>query len=305
MRAKSSGAHLLVEGVAVLALVTSALGVLAGDVEGGTSETSWVYDAEVLISSITLTGDLRIVEAGAPGGYAGHTGSDLQAYRWDGSFSISGFYNGALASGSANYSGVQTVHLSTGRVLSSEMNMSFDLTTCEGMGDEADHILWNHVTTESLPTEEGEYWPDTYTAGETWTETYTVHSVVDGRYYDDELVSYERVENMSTTYLVLDSETMRVGEEDYSCGVVLSENEEGIILEWMNASFSLPVKVTVERYHVPVYHSGEDWTITLVSWTGSCGCTGVESLYVGTGVGAAIGCAAVALFGRSPVRRGA
>ena len=227
---------------------------------------TWEYQTKVHISSLTLRGTVTITYQGAVEKDVEGQNYLLDLYEWEGSLDITGFYSAGIPNGTATYRGHQYVEMNTGYDVFSDMNMSLNFTTCLGSLDEVRHSHWHHYTVSFLPPGGTGNEPDIKNVGTNWTKTFTVHMISRGTFYWGELLNIDVTENRTYSYSVDDFGQISVPAGEFDCTSIRSAYEDDVFAEWCSDGVGRPVKILKEYDDVRVYHSGEDWNMTLESY---------------------------------------
>jgi len=228
----------------------------------------WQYEAEVLVSSLTLSGTVTVT-------YDGLTEIDLEgttctvhAYSWNGSMDVSGFKNGAIATGKSAYNAIEYISPLTGYTVATETNLTMDFRTCVGSSDEARHISWNHRYRSYLPIE-GDLSAHMGDAeGSTWLREVVIHRITNGTYYQDHIVNNESMVSETMRMTIVSRQTEAVAAGDYACTVLRCIIGEDVETLWLSDDVKGPVKIVRDFDYVDAYYSGELWTLSLEAYSG-------------------------------------
>jgi hypothetical protein len=194
------------------------------------SGDEWVYDFDMTIETILLSGTVTYSFDGesskSVAGYAYNT----YEMGYDGSMTISGTLEGYAVTGTATIRGVDSLEQATLDEIRSDFNLSMTLTAVVN-NIPATLVMWEHnISTYSPPGGVGEE-PEDPDEGASWTETYTVHSETMS-YDDGDITENSYSVSATETHTYLGVKTITVPAGTFECEVIQTDDGDDISTDW-------------------------------------------------------------------------
>jgi len=215
---------------------------------------NWVYDVDMSVGTLRLSGRVTYMIAGESSMSAG--GFSYDTYEMDqyGSFDVSGTIYESWASGTATLSGSGSMDQDSLDLIVSDQNLSISVTA-QLLTPPLTLTLWDHIiSTYSPPSGTGQE-PEDIEEGVSWTKNYTIESVE--RSFDSwfrAIASDSYSYSSTSVYNYIGSSPTIVPSGTFECNVVMEHNEYGVTTSWMSEKVGMVVKSE--------YHPGSSDSIT-------------------------------------------
>lgn len=238
LRRKPMSAYALVVLLAVCATATE--GRSAGDFYESGDE--WVYDVEISVDTLHLSGTITYMFAGESSRTEGGFSYDTYEIDQFGSFNVEGTLFGSWASGTATISGRGSMDQGRLDLISIDQNLSISVSV-PLLNPPLTMTLWDHVITTYTPPGGVGRDPEHVEVGKSWTKNYTIKSVemsFDSRFSAITSNSYSYSSTSVYTYMGTSSIVVPAGK--YVCDVVTERDEYGVTKSWMSEKVGMVVK---------------------------------------------------------------
>ncbi|MCU0853241.1 MAG: hypothetical protein MUC90_08340, partial [Thermoplasmata archaeon] len=177
-------------------------------------------------------------------------------------------------------------------------NMSLNFTTCYGSLDQKTYHHWHHCTTSFLPPGGTGDEPPDKDPGTNWSKTFSVTMRSRGTFWAGEFIDLNLTESRTYEYCVDSINSVSVPAGGFDCTEVRCSCGNDVLVEWRSEKLRHPAMMQMEYYDVKVYHSSEEWTMTLTSYDLSP--SDLSAVLVGAA--AAVCVAAIAVFMKKRLR---
>ncbi len=202
----------------------------------------WVYDVDMSVDTLLLSGTITYVFAGKSSRSAG--GFSYATYEIDqsGSFNIEGMISDSWASGTATISGTGSYEQDSLDLIVLDQNLSMTVSA-PLLNPPLTMTLWDHIISTYTPPGGVGQVPVYVDVGRSWTKNYTIESAemsFDSRFQTITSDSYSY--SSTSVYAYMGTSQVIVPAGRFKCDVVTERDEYGVAKYWMSEKVGMVVK---------------------------------------------------------------